>query len=303
MRTHAEKKMPEPLGTPPIKVTSRKPTVFQCLANASAILTPSSDSARLDAELLLSNVLRRDRSYLYAHPEALLSTEHIEAYEQLLKRRCQGEPLAYLLGCKEFWSLCLHVTPEVLVPRPETELLVKLALASASEEQAAKVVDLGTGCGAIGLAIASERPQWQVTATDISWNALRVAVRNRDVLKLPNIRFVQGSWFAPLGPQRFDLVVVNPPYVSYHDPHLNQPELRHEPKTALISPQHGLADIRHIIASADRYLNPGGRLLLEHGYDQGIKVRALLQFHGFIEVQTYQDLADHERVSTGLRRL
>ena len=296
------KNLPHPLRSPPLKVSNRTPTVGECLSNASAKLTPSSDSARLDAELLLGEVLQCDRSYLYAHPEAPLGAAHIERFEQLLQRRYQGEPLAYLLGYKEFWSLRLQVTPDVLVPRPETELLVKLALASVAEERPANVVDLGTGCGAIALAIAYERPQWRVTATDISRTALRVAARNRDALKLPNIRFVQGSWFSPLGPQRFDLVLVNPPYVSIHAPHLNQPELQHEPETALVSPEHGLADIKHIVISACSHLKPGGHLLLEHGYDQGESVRALLQHHGFIEIKTHKDLAGHERVSFGVCR-
>jgi release factor glutamine methyltransferase len=285
-----------------LEVSTRIPTVDQCLSIASAKLTRRSDSARLDAELLLGGVLRCDRSYLYAHPEAHLSGEHIAQFERLLKRRCQGEPVAYLLGHKEFWSLRLQVTQDVLVPRPETELLVKLALASVAEKRTAKVVDLGTGCGAIGLAIAYERPQWRVTATDISGKALRVAVRNRDALKLRNITFAQGSWFSPLRPQGFDLVAVNPPYVSIHDPHLNQPELRHEPEMALISPAHGLADIKHIIINACRHLTPGGRLLLEHGNDQGKTVRALLKHHGFIAIETHKDLADHERVSLGVCR-
>ena len=302
MTATVNKILPLPSRSPPLKDSSRKRTIGQCLSNASAKLIPSSDSTRLDVELLLGEVLQRDRSYLYAHPEASLCAEHIQTFEQLLKRRCQGEPLAYLLGYKEFWSLRLQVTQDVLVPRPETELLVKLALASVAEERAAKVIDLGTGCGAIGLAIAYERPQWRVTATDISRKALRVAVRNRDALRLRNIRFVQGSWFLPLGLERFDLVVSNPPYVSIHDPHLNQPELRHEPKTALVSPEHGLADIKHIIVSARHHLNPSGRLLLEHGYDQGEIVRALLQHHGFREVKTYQDLAGHDRVSLGAWR-
>jgi release factor glutamine methyltransferase len=285
-----------------LEVSTRTPTVGQCLSNASAILTPRSESARLDAELLLGGVLRCDRSYLYAHPEASLSAEYIAQFEQLLKRRCQGEPLAYLLGYKEFWSLRLQVTQDVLVPRPETELLVELALASVAEKRTAKVVDLGTGCGAIGLAIAYERPQWRVTATDISRKALWVAVRNRDALKLRNIIFAQGSWFSPLRPQGFDLVVVNPPYVSILDPHLNQPELRHEPQMALVSPEHGLAAIKHIIINASGHLQPGGRLLLEHGHDQGKTVRALLKYHGFTAIKTHNDLADHERVSLGACR-
>jgi release factor glutamine methyltransferase len=291
------------LSTPSLlEVSTKTPTVGQCLSNASAKLTPCSDSARLDAELLLGGVLRCDRSYFYAHPEAPLSSETIAQFEQLLKRRYQGEPLAYLLGYKEFWSLRFQVTRDVLVPRPETELLVKLALASVAEKRTAKVVDLGTGCGSIGLAIAYERPQWRVTATDISRKALRVAVRNRFTLKLRNISFAQGNWFSPLRPQGFDLVVVNPPYVSIHDPHLNQPELRHEPEMALVSPEHGLADIKHIIINAGRHLKPGGRLLLEHGNDQGKPVRALLKHHGFIAIKTHKDLANHERVSLGVCR-
>jgi release factor glutamine methyltransferase len=285
-----------------LAVSTKTPTVGQCLSNASAKLTPRSDSARLDAELLLNDVLRCGRSYLYAHPEAPLSGEHIAQFEQLLKRRWQGEPLAYLLGYKEFWSLRLKVTQDVLVPRPETELLVQLALASVVEKRTAKVVDLGTGCGAIGLAIAYERPQWCVTATDISRQALRVAVHNRDALKLRNINFAQGSWFSPLRPQGFDLVVVNPPYVSIHDPHLNQLELRHEPEIALVSLEHGLADIKRIIIKAGRHLKAGGRLLLEHGNEQGKAVRALLKQHDFTTIKTHKDLAGHERVSLGVCR-
>jgi release factor glutamine methyltransferase len=285
-----------------LEVLTKTPTVGQCLSYASAKLTARSDSARLDAELLLGGVLRCDRSYLHAHPEASLPAEYIAQFEQLLKRRHQGEPLAYLLGYKEFWSLRLQVTQDVLVPRPETELLVELALEYIAEKRTTKVVDLGTGCGAIGLAIAYERPQWCVKATDISRKALRVAVHNRDALKLRNISFVQGTWFSSLRPKAFDLVVVNPPYVSIHDFHLNQPELRYEPETALVSPEHGLADIKHIIINACRHLKPRGCLLLEHGNDQGKTVRALLKHHDFIAIKTHKDLAGYERVSLGVCR-
>lgn len=265
------------------------------LRQATRRLQASTDSPRLDAELLLAYVLRRDRAYLYSYPESLLPTDQRDHFHALLQRRQQGEPLAYLTGHKEFWSLPLSITPQVLIPRPETELLVELALGCFAREQSIKVADLGTGSGAIALALAHERPHWRITATDISTSALEIARSNAQTLG--NVRFLSGHWFVPLHAQRLHLITSNPPYIDRHDPHLQQPELRHEPQQALVSANHGLGDIMHIIDNAPQHLLAGGFLILEHGFDQGNVVRKRLKHRGFSAIDTRHDLAGHERAT------
>ncbi len=265
------------------------------LREATRHLQASTDSPRLDAELLLAYVLGRDRVYLYCYPESLLPADQLDHYQVLLQRRQQGEPLAYLTGFKEFWSLPLSITPQVLVPRPETELLVELALDCFAQQQSIKVADLGTGSGAIALALAHERPHWRITATDISTPALEIARSNAQTLK--NVWFLSGHWFVPLNAQRLQLIISNPPYIDSHDPHLQQPELRHEPQQALVSPAHGLRDIMHIIDQSPQHLLAGGFLILEHGFDQGSAVRKRLKYRGFSAIATHHDLAGHERAT------
>ena len=254
---------------------------------------------RFDAEVLLQHVLRRPPSWLVAHADDVLSLADEQAFRELVQRRLSGEPVAYITGRRGFWSLELEVTPATLIPRPETELLVELVLARISEERPADVVDLGTGSGAIALAIGTERPQARILGIDASAAALEVAVRNARRLCIPNVRFVEGDWLAPLGDRRVDLIVSNPPYIEADDPHLAQGDLRFEPAGALASGADGLDDIRRIVADARAHLQPGGWLLFEHGWNQGEACRALLQAAGYTEVFTAQDLEQRDRVSGG----
>ena len=250
-----------------------------------------------DAELLLAHVLGRSRGWLFAHGDDVLAPADETSFQALLARREAGEPVAYLTGRRGFWRFDLEVTPATLIPRPETELLVELALARIPPDAAARVADLGTGTGAVALALAHERPRVRVVATDASAGALAVAARNARALQLANVEFRSGDWFAPLAGERFDLVASNPPYIADADPHLDA--LRHEPRSALAAGGDGLDDIRRIVAQAPVHLAAGGWLLFEHGYDQSDAARALLQAAGFVEVATEQDLEHRDRVSLG----
>jgi len=254
-------------------------------------------TAALDAALLLAHVLGTTRARLLAHAEFTLAPAAAERYAQLIERRATGEPLAYLTGRREFWSLELAVSPAVLVPRPETELLVERALALRAAS-AAHVVDLGTGSGAVALALAAERPHWHVTATDVSAAALAVARANAIRLGLA-VEFREGEWFVPLAGRRFDLVVSNPPYVAADDPALAARALAHEPPLALTPGADALACLRAIVHAAPRHLAPGGWLLLEHGADQGAAVRRELVLAGFRYVRSHRDLGGHERATEG----
>ena len=251
----------------------------------------------LDAEVLLAHVLSVGRAQLRSHPEQP-AHEHAGGYNALIARRAAGEPLAYLTGKREFWSLPVSVSRAVLVPRPETELLVERALALRSAPEG-RVVDLGTGSGAIALALSRERPHWQVTATDISSEALAVARTNAVRLELSGIDFRQGSWFAPLVGARFDLIVSNPPYVAADDPALEDPALAHEPRLALTPGADALRCLREIARDAPRHLEPGGWLLLEHGATQAAAVRDELVLAGCRYVRSHRDLAGHERITEG----
>ena len=268
-------------------------TVESALRSARARLAPG------EAELLLVHVLGRDHGWLYAHGTDPLAPAHAERFAALVARRAAGEPVAYLTGRRGFWTLDLQVGPDTLIPRPETELVVELALERIPAGQASRVADLGTGSGAIALAIASERPLASVLATDASAAALEVARANAAAAGLHNVALRHGNWFAPLAGERFDLVASNPPYIAAGDPHLGQGDLRHEPASALASGRDGLDDIRAIIAAAPAHLVPGGWLLLEHGHDQGAAVRDLLRQAGFAEVVTALDLEQRGRVSLG----
>lgn len=250
-------------------------------------------------QCLLQKILHVPRVYLLAHPERCLSDAEFAHYNDLLQCRLNGEPIAYILGEREFYGMSLKVTPATLIPRPDTELLVELALQRIPQHQRCAVVDLGTGSGAIALAIAHERPQAEVLACDASAAALAVAQENARALGISNACFVQSDWFAALGTRRFTLIVSNPPYIAAGDPHLAQGDVRFEPVSALISGVDGLDDIRHIIAQTSSYLLQGGWLLLEHGYDQAARVRRLLQEAGFDDVFSACDLAGIERVSGG----
>lgn len=269
------------------------------LADAAAKLR--GPEARHEAELLLLHALQRPRSWLFAHATDPVDLADRDRFHALLARRAAGEPVAYITGQWGFWTLQLEVSPATLIPRPETELLVEQALARLPADRPCTIADLGTGSGAIALALASERPLAQVLATDFSGEALAVAKRNAARNAVSNVAFAQGSWHVPLHGQRFDLIASNPPYIASDDPHLARGDLRFEPSTALASGQDGLDDIRLIADGARAHLLPSGWLLLEHGWDQGAAIRALLQQAGLDEVQTVQDLEQRDRVTLGRR--
>lgn len=256
---------------------------------------------RIDAETLLLHVLDKPRSWLFAHADDPLDMDVQTAFSELVERRAQGEPVAYLTGHRGFWSMDLEVTMATLIPRTETELLVELALQRLPRERVCAVADLGTGSGAIALALAHERPLARVTATDASSAALAVAQRNAQRLRIGNVDFAQGDWLAPLGAQRFDLIASNPPYIEADDVHLARGDLRFEPASALASGVDGLDDIRRIVRDARDHLEVDGWLLFEHGWNQGDAVRVLLDAAGYAEVFTAQDLEQRDRVSGGRR--
>jgi release factor glutamine methyltransferase len=279
------------------------PDVRQLLAGDAAELATALEldagSARIEAQYLLQNALQRPRAWLLAHPEYVPGETQLAGYRQLLQRRLQGEPVAYILGEREFFGLDFKVTPDVLIPRPETELLVELALQKIPAQSPFSVLDLGTGSGAIALSIAHGRPAIEVTAVDASPAALTVAEANAQRLGVGNVRFLRSDWFDGLEGQRFDLIASNPPYVAADDPHLRQGDLPFEPASALVSGADGLNDIRRIVGGAPGHLHSGGWLWLEHGYDQAVQVRELLQRAGFCEVFSASDLSGIERVSGG----
>jgi release factor glutamine methyltransferase len=271
-------------------------TLNELLLQAAASF--DSDSARLDAELLLSEVLDCQRSYFYTWPDKVLDGESVARFECLAERRRRGEPVAHILGRRDFWTLELDVTADTLIPRPDTELLVETALERLPKGEQT-IVDLGTGSGAIALALASERPQWQVYALDRYAGAVSLAQRNRRKHQLDRVHIVQGDWADSLASGCFDLVISNPPYIEEHDAHLSDGDVRFEPLTALVAPQQGLADIERITQQAASLLKAGGYLMLEHGFQQGGAVRAILQAAGFVALQTHQDLAGLDRISLG----
>ncbi|QFT20992.1 Release factor glutamine methyltransferase [Pseudomonas sp. THAF187a] len=271
-------------------------STIESLLNTAEL--PDSPTPRLDAELLLAAALGKPRSYLRTWPERELDAEQLGLFRSHLQRRRQGEPVAYILGHQGFWSLDLEVAPHTLIPRPDTELLVESALALLPATPLA-ALDLGTGTGAIALALASERPGWQVTGVDRVEDAVALAERNRQRLQLDNVRFLHSHWFSALARQRFGLILSNPPYIRADDRHLNQGDVRFEPSSALVAGADGLDDIRAIIQAAPQYLLAGGWLLLEHGFDQAEAVRELLATAGFSEAHSRRDLGGHERISLG----
>lgn len=252
-----------------------------------------------EGEILLCHVLDVDRAYLLTHGEDALTEKHIAAYESFLARREDGEPIAYLLGKKAFWDIELTVTEDTLIPRPDTELLVDLALALLPQD-ALLLADLGTGSGAIALSLAKARPEWAVHATDASEAALQVAQTNQENLDVDNVTFSLGDWYRALEDGLlFDAIISNPPYIAADDPHL-ETDIRFEPQSALVSGKDGLNDLRKIILGAKDHLKLNGMLMLEHGYDQADAVKALFEENQFTQVQQYEDLAGHLRVTVGL---
>lgn len=262
------------------------------------LLVSGSDSARRDTELLMQAVLGKDAMWLYSHDDQCLSPAQEARFDVLLQRRERGEPIAHLTGERGFWTLDLRVNAHTLIPRPETEMLVEFALEKLPVAAAGTVLDLGTGSGAIALAIKSERPSCTVTAVDASAAALRVARDNGARLGL-EVEFLEGSWFTPVAGRRFQLILSNPPYIPADDVHLGQGDVRFEPRSALVSGADGLDDIRHLVAMAPRHLFPHGWLALEHGHDQAPQVRAIMQAAGFHQVDSRRDLNGHERITFG----
>jgi release factor glutamine methyltransferase len=255
----------------------------------------------LDAQVLLAHALGRDRAWLAAHATDALARDEVDRFFALAKRRREGEPVAYLTGRREFWGLMLSVTPAVLIPRPETETLVEAALGRLPAARSLRVLDLGTGSGAIALALAHERPRADIVATDASDAALAVAAGNAARLGVTNVRFLQSDWYAQLSGEAagFDAIVANPPYVATGDPHLAEGHLRFEPPSALLAGVDGLSALRTIVAGAPQRLAPSGWLVVEHGYDQAEAVRVLFETAGFEALAVLRDLAGIPRVTAG----
>lgn len=275
-------------------------TIAQCLQKSTELATVS-DTPRLDVELLLAHILQKTRTWLFTWPDASLSDAQTKIFQDYFSRRISGEPIAHIIGVREFWSLPLAVNSSTLIPRPDTELLVEILLQLFLDDSLTQIrtlLDLGTGTGAIALAAASEKPHWQVLAVDKSQDAVLLAEKNRTQLQLTNVRVQQSDWFAQIAnSEKFDVIVSNPPYIDPQDPHLDQGDVRFEPRSALIADKKGLADIEWIISHSVNYLTHSGWLLLEHGYDQGAAVRDLLHEQGFVAVETRCDYGGNERVT------
>ena len=263
----------------------------------SHALRSVSPTPRLDAEVLVMHVCGLSRSGLIARGNVALTSDRRQRLDELLARRTQGEPVAYLTGTREFWSMEFTVTPATLIPRPETEALVEKALGRIPENAEWKIADLGAGSGAMALALAKERPRCRIIATDILPAALEVARSNAGKFGLTNIEFREGDWFNPLAGETLDMIVSNPPYVRADDPHLRQVDLRHEPVTALVSGADGLDAILHIALHAQEFLKAGGWLMFEHGWDEAVAVGELLRQYGYSDMVYHQDLAGHARVA------
>ena len=262
-------------------------------------LALDANDAKFEAQLLLQNTLKVNRAWLLAHEHDILQDTADADFTALLTRRLAGEPIAYILGCREFYGLNLSVSPDTLIPRPDTETLVEAALDKIPADANDAILDLGTGTGAVALAIAQHRPHAQVTAVDASQGALRIAEHNANQLGLSHVRFSLSNWFAALEGERFKLIVSNPPYIEHDDIHLTQGDLRFEPISALASGADGLDDIRTIIADSLAHLLPQGWLMLEHGYNQAQSVADLMAENGLVDIATIKDLGGNDRVTIG----
>jgi release factor glutamine methyltransferase len=275
------------------------------VAYGQELLSSCSDSAKLDAQILLTFVLGKERSYLLTWPERILEQADEQQYLTLLQRRFSGEPIAYIVGVKEFWSLPFKVSPATLIPRPDTETLVELVLDNFGDLNELHCLDLGTGTGAIALALASEIPSWKIDAIDFSVEAVTLAHENAKALKLEQVNIFQSDWFSAFssasgngnGNQKFDLIVSNPPYIDALDENLNQGDVRFEPESALVANDQGLADIKYIAKQALNYLTIQGAIFFEHGFEQGKAVRNILTTLGYGNVQTVKDLNGHDRIT------
>ncbi len=286
-------------------ITTIEQAIHQGVEYLSASSEYQTDTPRLDCEIVLLTVLNlgstalRTKSWLLTWPEHPLSNAQFKQYQMLLAQRAQGKPIAYITGEKDFWSFTLKVTPDTLIPRPETELLVESALEKISLNNSCKVLDLGTGSGAIALAIASERPQAQVIASDYSQQALNIAIANARELNLSNIQFCLSSWFRDIAIEKFDVIVSNPPYIAPDDPQLEANVKKYEPLNALFSEQRGLKDIIDITENVVNYTQPGSWLMLEHGYTQNQDLQTLFKNLGLVNIETRQDLNHLPRVTMG----
>lgn len=274
-------------------------SIKQLLDKASRQLAEYSPSPRVDAEILLCHVLGCTRTHLFTWPDKLLEDNHTDRFNVLLTRRCEGTPVAYLTGQREFWSLDFKVSPDTLIPRPETELLVETVLKKFSSADKLSLLDMGTGTGAIAISIAHEKPKWEITATDISAASLAIAQINSEQHKTSNLKLTESDWFQQLGDEPFDVIVSNPPYIAETDKHLRQGDVRFEPAGALVSGSDGMNAIRHICAHAKQHLKPGGALLLEHGYDQKQAAHDCFLSAGFHNIGQYDDLASQPRITVG----
>jgi len=274
-------------------------TIASCLKLAPQLASVS-DSPRLDIEILLSCILNQSRTWLFTWSDKELTTEQAKQFGSFFQRRLTGEPVAHIIGQREFWSLPLMVNNSTLIPRPDTELLVEAVLGLFPENDSRRLLDLGTGTGAIVLALAHEKKQWMCVGVDRELAAVELAEKNRQQLQLPNVKILQSDWFSTLTDEPpFDVIVSNPPYIDPADEHLTQGDLRFEPLSALIADNQGLADLEFIIAHAPKYLASGGWLLVEHGYDQGAAVRDLFAANQFDELNTFRDYGGNERVTVG----
>ena len=277
-------------------------SIKTALAIGAAALERTSPSARIDAELLLAMVFNKTRTYLYTHPETLLGEVEEQQYHHLIKQRELGHPIAHLTRSKEFWSLPLLISPDTLIPRPETELIVELTLKKLTSNDKAVILDLGTGSGAIALALALEHPTWEIYAVDKSPAALTIARQNASHLHINNAHFNQSNWFESMTFPSFDAIVSNPPYIAENDPHLQQGDVRFEPQDALVSGKEGLDAITHIIRTAQAYLKPNGFLFIEHGFEQQQAVAALFHQESYTDIQTWPDWQGNPRVTGGANR-
>lgn len=273
-------------------------TIKKALDWAFSLLESQSDSAYLDAEVLLQQVLNKNRTYLYTWPETLLSNHQWQQFHLFVDQRRQGKPIAYITGNREFWSLEFHVNDTTLIPRPDTELLIETAL-NLDLPSNARILDLGTGTGVIALSLASERKSWHITAVDKQINAVKLAHKNREQLNCSQVEILQSDWFSAIKQQEFDLIVSNPPYIDEKDVHLSQGDVRFEPLTALISFNEGYGDLFYIANVARQYLSSSGYLLMEHGYQQGPRLRQQMRELGYQAVTTKIDFGGNERCTLG----
>ncbi len=259
------------------------------------------ESPSVDAKVILANTLGKSQTYLFTWPDKTLDDTEWTRFEVAVAKRKRGEPVAYIIGKRDFWTLSLFTSPDTLIPRPDTEVLVEQVLNWANDHLShpLSICDLGTGTGAIALALASELPKASVTGVDFQHGAVKLATRNAQANNITNTRFVQSDWFNALNGQTFDIIVSNPPYIEETSPYLDEGDVRFEPKTALTSGHDGLDDIKHIIDNAPEYLNKGALLAFEHGFDQGTAVNALLVDAGFVDVKTVKDYGDNDRVTLG----